>query len=250
MDNEVNIVILSEDRNLTKSLIDKINSQDNYLVKRKFDSGKDCIIYLTRNKCDLLIVDLILTEIDGIGVIEKIIEANHEAFERLVCISNFTSGVVFEQLEALNVDYYFKKPVNYDYFMDIINKMVKERRSINTKEIIKIDYEQAANQLLSKLAMPRHLKGFKYIKTAIGLVCENINLLSEITKELYPQIAYLHGTTASRVEQAIRHAIKNTWENGNQEAWHDIFGYRTKYRPCNSEFISTIVDKLLLESKR
>ena len=81
--------------------------------------------------------------------------------------------------------------------------------------------------------------------TGISNVCNNINLLGEITKELYPSIARNHATTASRVEQAIRHVIKVTWSNGDQEELQNIFGFRAKEKLCNSEFISKIADLII-----
>ena len=92
--------------------------------------------------------------------------------------------------------------------------------------------------------MPCHLKGYNYLLTGISEVCNNINLLDEVTKKLYPSIARKCGTTASRVEQSIRHVIKVTWMNGNQKELEKIFGIRAKRRPCNSEFISKMADIL------
>ena len=100
-----------------------------------------------------------------------------------------------------------------------------------------------------KVGMPRHLKGYNYLVTAIVLVCGNINLLGEITKELYPRIARTYGTTASRVEQSIRHVLKCTWESGCQDELEQLFGFRAKRKTCNSVFISTIVDELLSKYK-
>ena len=103
--------------------------------------------------------------------------------------------------------------------------------------------------LFIEMGVPRHLKGYNYVVTGIYNVCNNINLLNEVTKELYPGIAREYATTSSRVEQAIRHVIKVTWLNGNQEVLQKLFGYRAKYKPCNSEFISKIVDTVLSKYK-
>lgn len=250
MDSEVTIVILTEDQELRKNLIGKIKENQKFILKADFNSGSDCINYLTNDSCDLLIVDLILMKIDGLGIVKKIKEINHNAFRNIICISNFSSGMIFDRLERLKIDYYFKKPLNYNYFMESIETMVNVTTINKIEYNSKIDSEKRVHDILIKIGMPRHLRGFYYLVTGTTMVIENINLLSEITRELYPRIARAHGTTASRVEQSIRHIIKNTWENGDQDELNGVFGYRIKHRPCNSEFISTIVDKLLLEIRR
>ena len=100
------------------------------------------------------------------------------------------------------------------------------------------------NKIFIDIGVPCHLKGYNYLLTGISEVCNNINLLDEVTKKLYPSIARKCGTTASRVEQSIRHVIKVTWMNGNQKELEKIFGIRAKRRPCNSEFISKMADIL------
>ena len=250
MDSEITIVILTEDQELRKNLIGKIKEQEKYVLKADFDSGSDCINYLSSNSCDLLIVDLILMEIDGLGIVKRVKEINYNAFRNIICISNFSSGMIFDQLEKLKIDYYFKKPLNYNYFMEIIKNIVNATTINKIEYSSKINNEKRVHDILIKMGMPRHLRGFYYLVTGTTMVIENINLLSEITRELYPRIARAHGTTASRVEQSIRHIIKNTWENGDQDELDDVFGYRINHRPRNSEFISTIVDKLLLEIRQ
>ena len=117
MDSEITIVISTEDQELRKNLIGKIKERVKYVLKADFDSGSDCINYLSSNSCDLLIVDLILMEIDGLGIVKRVKEINYNAFRNIICISNFSSGMIFDQLEKLKIDYYFKKPLNYNYFM-------------------------------------------------------------------------------------------------------------------------------------
>ncbi|WP_294581689.1 sporulation initiation factor Spo0A C-terminal domain-containing protein [uncultured Thomasclavelia sp.] len=249
MDNEAKIVILTEDLEFKHNLVNQISKDEQCLLKADFKSGCDCVNYLSKNSCNVLIVDLILMEIDGIGVINKINQVNSGAYQYLICTSDFASSMMFEQLEKLDVDYYIKKPLSYDYLIKVIHKLIESDYPNENRQLIKTEIEDKIHDLLTKIGIPRHLKGCYYLQTGINLVMEDINILSEITKELYPTIARIHGTTASRVEQAIRHAIKNTWENGNKDILEHIFGYRYKHRPCNSEFISTIVDKLLTEKK-
>lgn len=251
MNNKAGIVILTENHLLKEELVNKIRSNDHYEIIATFNDGGICEDYLATHTCDLLVIDLILTNIDGAGVIGNIRSNNPKALKHVICISDFTNSLVFEMLEGLAVDYCLKKPVDLNYFMEIIDCILK----IRLKHNLGIDdYHQTVlkkeiHDTFMKVGMPRHLKGYNYLVTAIVLVCGNINLLGEITKELYPRIARTYGTTASRVEQSIRHVLKCTWESGCQDELEQLFGFRAKRKTCNSEFISTIVDELLSKYK-
>lgn len=243
MNSTTNIVILTEDHLLKENIINRIKQNSNYQINT-FSCSQECIDYLATNSCDLLIVDMLLTNIDGIGVINQIKKV--KPYLHIICISDFINGLVLEILEKMEVDYCLKKPLDYDYFMNVVARVVNNESS-NCEE--KLIVKNKIQTIFMKFGMPQHFKGYSYLITGISLVNNDINLLSEITKELYPQIARIHGTTASRVEQAIRHLLKITWERGNQEELKQIFGYRAVCKPCNSEFIATITDFLLSRKK-
>lgn len=104
-------------------------------------------------------------------------------------------------------------------------------------------------EIFLSIGAPNHLNGFGYLVSAIKRSCSDIEILTEITKELYPSVAREYSTTSSRVEQSIRNIIKVIWSNGNLVELEKMFGYRAKHRPCNSEFISMVTDRLLSEYK-
>lgn len=243
MNKRVSVVILEEDYLLKDSLINKINDSRDYEVIAAFENGVQCLKYLLNHEIDMFIIDLMLTNIDGIGIIDQLRKSNPKAFKKLICISDFNS-VIFEMLEKSSIDYCLRKPFNIDYFIEILNRISKDNFE-NDVDYRNTTMKNEINRIFAEIGVPRHLKGYNYLVTGIINVYNNINLLSEVTKELYPSIARTYSTTSSRVEQAIRHVIKITWLNGNQEELQNIFGFRAKQRPCNSEFISKIVDMLL-----
>lgn len=243
MNRKIRIVILIEDCLLKENLINKIVSNKNYEIAGAFDDGIKCLKYMLNNECDLFIIDFMLTNIDGLGLISKLRKNNPNVFKKLICISDFDL-MIFDILKELSIDYCLRKPFNLDYFMEIIKRMTYEDgedAKNNHDKIIKNEL----NKIFAQFGMPCHLKGHNYLLTGICDVYNNINLLNEVTKELYPNIARKYGTTASRVEQAIRHVIKVTWVNGNKNELEKFFGIRAKKRPCNSEFISKMADILL-----
>lgn len=244
--NKISIVILTESSLLKNSLVTKIEADGRYVIKSIFNDGSLCEQYFIYNTCDLLIVDLLLSNIDGVGVISRI-KANNNSIKHIICISDFINTFIFDLLEGLSIDYCVKKPVDLGYFMEIIERIVKVQIKQNSmiNDYRELSLKKGINDIFMKVGLPRHLKGYNYLVTAIILVCGNINLLGEITKELYPQIARIHGTTASRVEQAIRHVLKCTWQSGCQRELEQLFGSRINKKVCNSEFISTVAGEML-----
>ena len=104
--------------------------------------------------------------------------------------------------------------------------------------------------MIHEIGVPAHIKGYQYLRMGIALCVENMDLISAVTKELYPMIAKSYNTTPSRVERAIRHAIEVAWNRGKLETIDSLFGYTVhngKGKPTNSEFIAIVADKLRLE---
>ena len=119
-------------------------------------------------------------------------------------------------------------------------------------DLYKNNLQRSTTKILHELGVPSHIKGYQYLREAIILVVNDIDVINQITKQLYPEIAEKFRTTPSRVERAIRHAIEVAWGRGQQEAVESIFGYTVsaaKGKPTNSEFIAMIADKLRLELK-
>lgn len=244
MNKKVNIVVLVEDYLLRNDLVNKINSNNNCRVIATFESGIKCLNYLSQHECDLLVADLMLTSIDAVGIIKQIKKTNERAFKQLLCISDFSNSLLFDILEALPVDYCLRKPFNLEYFIQILNRMIKVNLK-NDSSYREMILKNEIDNIFIEMGVPRHLKGYKYLVTSISNVSNDIGLLSEVTKELYPGVARTHATTSSRVEQAIRHVLKVTWSSGNKKELQRIFGFRAKRKPCNTEFISRIVDIIL-----
>ena len=170
----------------------------------------------------------------------------------------FTSPLISNALEKLNVSYCFKIPFDFNYFMDVIKRVFSDETKINethvneTEKIQKVKIENEITEILHEVGIPAHIKGYMYLRTAIMKTYDNIDILGQVTKVLYPEIARNYNTTSSRVERAIRHAIEVAWNRGNTEAIDDIFGYTvsaSKSKPTNSEFIAMIADKLRLAHK-
>jgi len=241
------------------------NIQLNLEKTKKFEiigsasNGTDCLNFLNQKHCDLLIIDLMLSEIDGIGVLTRLKEMKKNSYDKVICITQFTNGMICNLLEELEVDYCFKYPFDLQHFVDSVKYIVsnhKDERAMTShdesEKYKKVKIENEITEILHEVGIPAHIKGYMYLRTAILTTYYNIDILGQVTKVLYPDIARMYNTTSSRVERAIRHAIEVAWNRGNTDAIDDIFGYTVsavKAKPTNSEFIAMIADKLRLAHK-
>ncbi len=223
------------------------------------NNGTDCLNFFNQNQCDLLIIDLMLSEVDGLGVLKYLKEIHKKSFNKVICITQFTNSTICNMLEELNVDYCFKYPFDIQHFTSslrfIISNHQEEQHFVSndeTEKYKKVKIENEITEILHEVGIPAHIKGYMYLRTAILTTYYNIDILGQVTKVLYPDIARMYNTTSSRVERAIRHAIEVAWNRGNTDAIDEIFGYTVsavKAKPTNSEFIAMIADKLRLAHK-
>lgn len=252
------VYILEENQELLNNIKQNLENSGRFEIVGSANKSIDCLNALSHSRCDLLICNLMLQNIDGIGVITKLNEINKLAYQRVVCISAFTNAMIGESLEKLNVNYCFKIPFDFEYFKNTLLKIMssqtigREIQNDESKKYQKVKIENEITEILHEVGIPAHIKGYMYLRTAILTTYYNIEILGQVTKVLYPDIARQYNTTSSRVERAIRHAIEVAWNRGNTDAIDDIFGYTvsaTKSKPTNSEFIAMIADKLRLAHK-
>lgn len=167
-------------------------------------------------------------------------------------MTQFMSNFINNKLNQLNVDYVTMKPVNNKQLIQLILGVASENQTDKNTQFDN-DLDTEITTILHEVGVPAHIKGYMYLREAINMVYANVEILGSITKVLYPEIASTFGTTSSRVERAIRHAIEIAWVRGNVDAISDIFSYTISYnksKPTNSEFIAMIADRLRLEQKK
>ena len=211
-------------------------------------------------KPDVIIMDVVLPSLDGIGVMERLRMKNGENMPKVIISSSIKKEKVAQTCLELGAEYYMVKPVNIAALLRTINLAVSDTEAeggIITRESLnkggkKPDVETMVTETIHDIGIPAHIKGYQYLRHAIMLVIDNLDIINSITKQLYPTVAQDFNTTASRVERAIRHAIEVAWDRGDTEVIDSIFGYTVataKGKPTNSEFIAMIADKLRLEIK-
>lgn len=267
-----NISILLSDDNVefTNTLTTYLEKQEDMEVIGVAKDGNEAYQMILNTKPDVVLLDVIMPHLDGLGVLEKIGETPMEKMPIFIMLSAVGQDKITQRAIQLGAQYYVVKPFDIELLVKRIREVKRNpsthlRGSFITREMRPsyIEIEPSAKKDKSKLealvtniihevGVPAHIKGYQYLREAIMMVVNNIEVINQITKQLYPEIAKKYHTTPSRVERAIRHAIEVAWGRGQSATMENIFGYTvsaTKGKPTNSEFIAMIADKLRLELK-
>lgn len=253
------IVIADDNKELVLMISEFLKIQNNFDVVKTFTSGKALLEYLKSNQIDMLLLDIFMPEIDGIGVLEELqIKNKYQKPNKIIMLTAFNNEALISKSSNLGADYFILKPIDLNNLLSIMKSLLKpeqaktEAYNLKGEKKEEIDLDTEITTLLHEVGVPAHIKGYMYLREAITMVYYNIDILGGITKVLYPMVAKKYKTTSSRVERAIRHSIEVAWNRGNIDAISQIFSYTISYnksKPTNSEFIAMIADKLRLAHK-
>lgn len=224
--------------------------------------GQSAYDKIAAKKPDVAVIDGIMPVLDGLGVLERLADDN-EGYPKPVCVmlSAVSQEKIIQRATDLGAEYYIIKPFDMEMLSKRIRQLMTKRNENGRKGSLIVKHgglsnpyslEARVTNMLHEIGVPAHIRGYHYIREAIIMSVNDIEVLNYITKELYPSIAKKCNTTPSRVERAIRHAIEVAWNRGKVDAIDNLFGYTVsthKGKPTNSEFIALIADKLRLELK-
>lgn len=246
------ILIADDDRLFAMALEEYFSSYDYYHVCGVADNGQKALEMVEKTSPDIIILDLVMPHLDGIGVLEKMPSLSLNKMPQIIFITSFAQANLTKKAMELGAAYYMMKP----FEMDTLEKRIRQLGEFAETPTLLMprgtSLEVEITRILHQMGVPAHVKGYQYLRDAIGLVTDEINLMGAVTKELYPMIADKYNTTASRVERAIRHAIELAWDRGNVELMNKYFGYTINIergKPTNSEFIAMVADKLRMGEK-
>ncbi|MBM7569717.1 sporulation transcription factor Spo0A [Aquibacillus albus] len=257
---KIKICLVDDNRELINLMEDYFEDQSDLEVVGTAYNGKECLELLEDIEPDVLILDIIMPHVDGLAVLGKIKELERAKYPNVIMLTAFGQEEVTKKAVDLGASYFILKPFDLENLADQIrqvhgvtsavgNKVVKQKTTAENK---KFDLEASITNIIHEIGVPAHIKGYMYLREAITMVYNDIELLGSITKVLYPDIAKKYNTTASRVERAIRHAIEVAWSRGNMDSISSLFGYTvsiSKAKPTNSEFIAMVADRLRLEHR-
>jgi two-component system, response regulator, stage 0 sporulation protein A len=266
-DTAINVIVADDNIEFCNVMSDYFMTQRDINLIGIAADGLEALEMIKEKKPDLVILDIIMPNLDGLGVLEKLDETKPEHMPRIIVLTAVGQDVVAQRAIALGADYYVVKPFDMEVFTRRMRQMFdntlynsKEKRAsafLNIDEVGSemnkpADIEAEITGIINGIGIPANVKGYTYLRKAIALSVNDPNLLSSMTRGLYPAIAERYNTTGSRVERAIRHAIDIAWSRGQLENMYDLFGYastREKTKPSNGEFIAMVADRLRLSRR-
>ena len=209
--------------------------------------GSDVLSSVESFEPDALILDLVLSEVDGFAVLEEIKKLDKKP--KILVYSALSGSTFVQKALSLGADYYLLKPSNPKTIEERLEEILRPASNANLSGKKLLD-EKITNIFIT-VGIPAHIKGYQFLREAVRMAVENPSIINSITKKLYPSIAERYETSASKVERAIRHAIEVAWNRGKIERINSIFGldiYGDNEKPTNGEFIALVADKMLLEA--
>uniref|UniRef100_UPI0038CDA961 sporulation transcription factor Spo0A n=1 Tax=Tepidibacter thalassicus TaxID=214905 RepID=UPI0038CDA961 len=264
---KIKIVIADDNKDFCQILKEYLQNENDVEILGIAKDGVEALDLVSEKEPDLLVLDIIMPHLDGLGVIEKLNSMDIKKMPKIIILSAVGQDKITQRAINLGADYYIVKPFDFSVFINRIKELVgyksmsviEKNKPLIDFKTVKSDFvrnsgniEAEITNIIHEIGVPAHIKGYLYLREAIKMVIENVELLSAVTKELYPNIAKQFNTTPSRVERAIRHAIEVAWSRGKVDTINQLFGYtvhNTKGKPTNSEFIAMVADKLRLEHK-
>ena len=249
--NKIKVLMVDDNINLINMVKEYFSGHESIEISYEAHDGKEGIKLIEQEKdhFDVLLLDLIMPNKDGLYVLKEMKKRN--IMKKTIVETSYNAPETIREVSEAGATYYILKPFELSDLEDRIKDITNVYEKNKGIDLYHSNLQISITKILHELGIPSHIKGYQYIREAISILYERPETIGGITKELYPELATKFGTTVSRVERAIRHAIEVSWNRGNWSLMEEIFGCSVdidKAKPTNSEFIVTIADKLRLET--
>lgn len=261
---KIRVAVVDDNESTVETLVECLKKDEDIEVVGTAYDGIQALALIRDKEPDVMLLDLIMPKLDGLGVLEKVNHTNdYKRIPYFIVVSAVSTDHITESAFDLGASYYILKPFDTATVLSRIKQLkqistphlvVQKRSPILESKPVSMEHnlESDVTNIIHEIGVPAHIKGYQYLRDAIMMSVNDGEMLNSITKLLYPSIAKQHKTTPSRVERAIRHAIEVAWSRGKMDTIDELFGYTVsngKGKPTNSEFVALIADKIRLEYK-
>ena len=242
----IRILLVDDNIDFTAEVASLLSKEESFSVIGRAENGEQAIAMFNAYAPDVVVLDLVMPKTDGFGFMQAIDKGN----SKILVLSALSKDTFVQRAVQLGADYYMRKPCSFRE----LTQRIKELGSPSPQKPIRRpnrDMDERISNIFITVGIPAHIKGYQFLREAIKMAVENPDIINSITKRLYPEVAKVFDTSASKVERAIRHAIEVAWNRGKIENINSLFGikvYNHNEKPTNGEFIALVADKMILES--
>lgn len=274
MNKKISIVLVDDSKSLCEYIADYFSKTEELEVIGMAHDGAEGYDMICELKPDVALLDIVMPNVDGLELLEKLNNNKPDKKITYIVLSAVGNDSITSRAMQLGAHYYIVKP--FEKMEVLTKKILQVYKIINSapssaemptgtvksgiadtksripNEIDEDDLQAVITSVIHDIGVPAHIKGYNYLREAIGLCIHDSEFINSITKMLYPTVAKNYQTTSSRVERAIRHAIEVAWGRGREEVLTELFGYtidNNKGKPTNGEFIAMISDSIRLKMK-
>ena len=243
MESKWTVLLVDASEEFRGLLMAALAGTEEFEVVASVGDGAEAARLMAEKQPDLVVMDMILPGLDGLGLLDQL-SAMKEKRPEVIVLSQFMSERIIAAAMEHGVYYYMTKPCRTESLLERMRQAVMPTGGAELSSQI--------TSIIHEIGVPAHIKGYQYLREAILIAVEDMEVINAVTKVLYPEVARRYNTTPSRVERAIRHAIEVAWDRGDLETLQKFFGYtvsNTKGKPTNSEFIAMIADRLVLQKQ-
>jgi len=242
--NNISILLVDDNNDFALEMKALLSKENGFSVVGIAGNGEEAVASFSSLKPNVVILDLVMPKMDGFGFLQSIVKGN----AKIIVLSALSKDAFITKAMDLGADYYMKKPCSFRE----LTQRIREVSTVSPKPVRRDrDMDERISNIFISVGIPAHIKGYQFLREAIKMAVENPEVINSITKRLYPEVAKVFDTSASKVERAIRHAIEVAWNRGKIENINSLFGvkvYSHNEKPTNGEFIALVADKMILES--
>jgi two-component system, response regulator, stage 0 sporulation protein A len=252
---KIDTVIVDDNKEFCTVLSDCLSTQGDFAIEGICLNGIEAVKFVKETRPNLIVLDIVMPRLDGLGVLEKLIALNLKPKPIIVVLSAIGLDSITQRALSLGADYYFIKPFDMDEFITRVHQLIEKTglespgTRLGTAEDEK-NMESQVTDILHELGIPANIKGHLYLRDAINLALSDISFLHSITTRLYPDLALKYKTIPSKIESSIRHAIEVGCSGGGSDTFKKLFARSSaadKYIPLNSEFIVSVTHAIKLK---
>lgn len=254
---KIKVLIVDDSIAVLESLEAFLKEKEDIVIVGTAENGMEALDALRTQAVDVMLLDMVMPKLDGFGVLTELKRMSTVKRPHIIAITALVRDDFIQRAISLGTDYYMLKPFDpesvYAHIQDLVQPQEQSAGTavaVHTVQPSSCSLDERIANIFLSMGIPAHIKGYHFLREAIKLVVADREMINAITKDLYPTVALNFGTTSSKVERAIRHAIDVAWTRGQMENINMLFGSRLYVKhdkPTNGEFIALIADRLTIE---